>query len=707
MWVEIKKEHLFVVIAALCCSVPASAQSIETGYNTYGYPGLIDMPTAFSRPDAELAFTSSYFKNQLRNTLTFQITPRLSGSFRYSNLYDIRTSPTSPVFDFVFDRSFSLHYRLRDETAYLPAVALGLNDFVGTSLYSSEYIVASKTITPRFRVTGGLGWGRLAGVNSFSNPLSVFDDRFDTRPRNANEQGGLIRTNNWFRGDAAPFGGIEWQANERLTLTAEYSSDAYSNEDGNTFDYKIPFNFGATYRLRPNVLLSANYLYGSEIGAQVTFVTNPKNPPNFGGLDKAPPAVVPRPVNSAAALGWGDRPGSRSKIQNDLQTALAAQGITLYGFDLNTGSVRVQIENDTYLSTAQAIGRTARMMTAVMPGSITRFTVVPILNGVPGSSVSLNRSDLEQLDQQLDNSWESYTRAEIERVQDAGDPLTGLFPRFDYGFTPYAKPGLFDPDAPLRLDLGVAASATYEPAPGLVFSGRVRQKIIGNLDSATRESTSVIQKVRSEGYLYDKATGPTLQELTASYFFKPRADIYGRVTVGYLEEMYGGLSAELLWTPTNSSVSFGLEANYVKQRDFDQRFGFRDYAVATGHASVYRDVGNGFHITVDAGRYLAGDWGATLTVDREFKNGWKIGTFATLTDVSFDDFGEGSFDKGITLTIPINWLSGNPRKDNFSTTLRPVLRDGGARVNVPNRLYEVVRGSENEGLRESWGRFWR
>jgi len=132
---------------------------LETGYNTYGYPGLIDMPTAHGRPDAELGFTTSQFRNQLRNTLTFQITPRLSGSFRYANLYDITLSSGNTV-DFRFDRSFSLHYQLAKETGFRPAIAVGLNDFLGTGLYRSEYVVASKTLTPRLRVTGGLGCGK-------------------------------------------------------------------------------------------------------------------------------------------------------------------------------------------------------------------------------------------------------------------------------------------------------------------------------------------------------------------------------------------------------------------------------------------------------------------------------------------------------------------------------------------------------------------
>jgi hypothetical protein len=179
------------------------------------------------------------------------------------------------------------------------------------------------------------------------------------------------------------------------------------------------------------------------------------------------------------------------------------------------------------------------------------------------------------------------------------------------------------------------------------------------------------------------------------------------VTGGYLERMFGGISGELLWKRTDSPFALGAEINYVKQRDFDQLFGFQDYDVATGHVSAYIQLGGGFHAQVDAGRYLAKDWGATFSLDREFGNGWKVGAFATFTDVSFDDFGEGSFDKGIRITIPISWITGEPNKTDYSTTIRPLLRDGGARLDVGGRLYERVRPLQKPALQDGWGRFWR
>ncbi len=136
-------------------------------------------------------------------------------------------------------------------------------------------------------------------------------------------------------------------------------------------------------------------------------------------------------------------------------------------------------------------------------------------------------------------------------------------------------------------------------------------------------------------------------------------------------------------------------------------FGFQDYDVVTGHVSMYYDTPGDYHLQVDVGRYLAGDFGVTFGLDREFNNGFKVGAFATLTNVSSADFGEGSFDKGIRFEVPVSWFTGTSSKAKLRQVIRPVLRDGGARLNVANRLYEYTREERAGRIVGQWGRFYR
>lgn len=698
------------LLAKLVCSLlllpGALAAQDRTVLSFYGTPGLIDTPTAAPLPDGELAFTTSYFGDTSRNSLTFQVSPRLSGTFRYSAIQGFDGGDTR------FDRSFDLRYQLSFETQRRPAIAVGLQDFGGSGIYSGEFIVATKHFTPRFATTLGIGWGRYGSRNGFTNPLGVIDNRFETRPDNqlSIEETGRVEAEKWFRGDAAFFGGVQWRATDKLSFLAEYSSDAYTREqNAGAGRYPSPLNFGVNYQFDNGVDLGAYYLYGTDIGVLLNYSFNGKNPPFPGGREGAPPPIVPR--NSVAAASWGenwrDTAGRAERVEQSAAQAFAAQGLVLEGLAFTANRAQATLRNPTYDRFAQALGRAVRALANTLPPEIEVFEITIAEAGVPLSRAVFNRSDLEELEFALDGAWQTYARSEISDAYAGAPRSPGVYPRFSYNFGTYLQPSLFDPDNPIRADFGPELSVSYLPAPGLVFAGSVRQPLIGNLDQATRMSNSQLPRVRSDLVLYNTESELELSYLTGEKLFRPGKNLYGRVTAGYLERMYGGVSGELLWKPVNKRLALGAEINYARQRDFDMLLGFQDYDVITGHASAYYDFGNGYLAQIDAGRYLAGDWGATFSLDREFGNGMRVGAFFTLTDVPFDEFGEGSFDKGIRITVPISWLAGEPTRRGFGQVIRPVTRDGGARLDVRNRLYEFTRGAHGHELEEGWGKFWR
>ena len=81
------------------------------------------------------------------------------------------------------------------------------------------------------------------------------------------------------------------------------------------------------------------------------------------------------------------------------------------------------------------------------------------------------------------------------------------------------------------------------------------------------------------------------------------------------------------------------------------RFQLRDYQTTLGHINLFYDAGGLFDIEINAGRYLAGDWGITTNLSRRFGSGWVVGGYATFTDVPFAEFGEGSFVKQFMLAF--------------------------------------------------------
>lgn len=696
------------LMAGVAVPVGMSAENLTTGLNnTYGTPGgLIEMPTAEMAPDGQLSSTVAYFDGFTRTTLSFQITPRLSGSFRYTGTEDF-----SPNFSTYYDRSFDLRFRLFDEREWLPAVAIGLQDFVGTGVLSGEYIVATKSIGDRLRVTGGVGWGRLGSYGS--------DASFGTRAPFSFAgvgSGGSFNADSWFRGDMALFGGASFRINDKLSFSAEYSSDAYDIEKSRgIIKRSSPWNFALDYQWRPEVSLRAFSLHGDEIGAAITLSLNPKNPSVRGGSELAPLPVAVRPRGSAADLGWATQPGRRAALSASVDQSLDQAGIDLEAVRIEATSAHVVIRNERYDAQSQALGRTLRRLSRELPASVEMLHVTLVQNGIPLSTMTMRRSDLERLENAPASEALAAARfTDTLRFGDFPDPLPGAYPRFEWSIGPYLRTSLFDPVNPLRADVGIRARAGFFLGSGWVVSGSVAQKVAGNIDNISRPNNSLLPHVRSDVSLYQKTDQPFIEELTVAKYGRLGPDFYGRVTLGYLERMYAGVSGEVLWKPVDSRLAFGAEVNYLQPRDFDQQFGLRSRVTPggtipefSGHVSAYYDFGNGFHGQLDMGRYLAGDWGATIALDREFANGWRIGAFATQTDVSARQFGEGSFDKGIRFTVPLSWILGKPTTQKATAVIRPLTRDGGQRVDINGRLYDTVRGAHRPEIAKSWGKYWR
>ncbi len=701
----------FAMLAAF--SGAASAQEFPS-FNSYGSPGLIDMPSAEVAPDATIALTYGRIHDSNRLSLIFQMTPRLIGTFRYSGIqnFDNRDS-VDGVF---YDRSFDLRYQILTEGEIRPAVAIGLQDFIGTGIYSGEYLVATKTVTPQLKLTAGLGWGRLGSYNSVAT--------LGSRPVETLGEGGLPTPDRWFRGDMAVFAGMSYALNDRLNFTLEYSSDDYEREaEFGGFDHSSPFNFGVDYRFKNNTQLSLYYAYGNTIGAQVTVSLNPKSTGVPGGNESAGVPVKPREPADIQDLGWASTPAGLAAVEDNtaqrLVTSLEKEKLEVEGFDLQGRSATLKLRNPIYGAPAQAIGRAARVMTRVLPASVEQFTIIPSENGMPMSAVTMRRSDLEALEN--DAAVEMLARTTITDAFGRAPAVDmSQYPKFTWSLTPYYAYSAFDPQDPLRIDVGARLSGELEVTPNMVLSGSIKKKVLGNLDTITRIDESKLPRVRTNYSYYAREGDPQIDRLTLDLYARPGPDLYGRLSMGYLEQMYAGVSGELLWKPVDSRFALGAELNYVRRRDYDGMLGLlsnttvdpvsgveRDIPDVNGHVSAYYAFGNGFHGQVDMGRYLAGDYGATVTVERQFTNGWRVGAFATFTDVSGDDFGEGSFDKGITLTIPLSIGLGTPSRKTQTETIRTIQRDGGARLNVSNRLYEQVRTWHEPDVANTWGRFWR
>jgi len=694
---------------------PSRVTADRPSLNLYGVTGLIDMPSAESQPDGQVSATYAMFANTTRRNFTFQLLPRLSATLRYATINDWGQG-TDPDYN-LFDRSLDLQFQLLKESgAWQPSIALGFRDFLGTGVYSGEYLVATKTVQD-FKFSAGLGWGRLAGIGATENPFCAISDTMCDRDDDFGE-GGDVAWGRFFRGeDMGVFGGVEWTTPiEGLTLKAEYSSDTYDREQvSNSFKRKSPWNFGAEYRLRPGITLGGYYMYGDAVGFNIAFSANPKEPLVPQNLDPAPVPVNPRPPGPHSTA-WVENTKARETLISAISKAMSDEGVTLQEVKFSPTVVDVRIINRRINEAPKAIGRTARILAAGMPYSVEDFRITPIEDGVPTTTVTINRTALER---QADRpqagaaSWRDVSVAGAQPMLEGDDVWRrDVYPLVDWAILPVPSLQFFGGNEGFRPQLSAEFRGVVRVTQGLSFTGRVRQPLLGEFADPgpdENDEDKGLPPVRRQSGRYYSGWQPKLMRATGDYLFKVNPDTYGRVSAGYLERAFAGVSSEVLWKPVDQNWGLGAELNWVAQVNYEGLgFGYYDYDVVMGRTSLYWDTGwYGIEAQVDAGRYLAGDWGATLTLMRQFANGWEIGAFVTKTDVPASDFGEGSFDKGILLTIPLRWTTPFETRQAINGDLRSLSSDGGAQLNIANRLYPTVRDFDKRRLERSWGEFWQ
>ncbi len=699
---RIRRKALLARAAALIASL-VSPMGQTAGYadwssDDFGEIGLIQMPTARFAPDGEfrVGVSTAYPYNQILFAL--QWLPWLETGFRYSEVHNRRYGPAAFSGDQTYkDRSIDLKLRLHEESRLLPAFALGIRDIGGTGLFATEYLVASKEIAS-LDWTLGLAWGRAGARGGIRNPLAAASNDFEDRPRT--DDRGDLGFDRLFSGhDIGLFGGLQWQTPvPNVSLKLEYDGNDYKSEAlGNDRDVDSPVNFALNYRLAQTIDLSAGLERGNTFMARVVVYTNfaRDRGPNKT-LD--PPATPVFAVEPEHANAVAQAPAADAAFFERVRTELERQQIHLLAMEPNVvrADLQVWFTQDLSRDEARAVGRIGQTLATMAPPHYTTFTVSHLVADAEGYRVVLNRQSLEKaIDFRArpgtigDTLHTLPTRTDDYKTAPFQSPTS--YPDFSWSTGPAVRQHIGGPDDFYFGQLWWRLGGSVALSPRWSFAGVLGADIYNNFDGLKQTSDSRLPKVRSDIVRYLKEGKNNLVRLETNYAWSPRPSWYARLSGGIFEEMYGGVAAELLYRRTGSRWAVGLDVNRVRQRDFDQRFSFRDYEVTTGHLTGYFDLPFwDMSARLSAGRYLAGDAGGTLELSRRFDSGIVAGIFATKTDVSSEDFGEGNFDKGIFVVLPFDLFFSKSTRRAVPIVFRPLTRDGGQKVRDGTSLFGLT-----------------
>jgi hypothetical protein len=665
-----------------------NAGEVSPSYAVQGGIGLWQTPTARMGSEGDLAV--SYTDNQEYRfwSATLQLFPWMESTVRYA---DVRTRLYSndPGFSgdqTLKDKGIDVKFRLLEEDFYLPEFSIGFRDIGGTGLFASEFMAASKTWGPLdFHL--GLGWGYLGTGDDFTNPFCQLKESFCEREAGYSGNGGKIEFGKFFHGNTSLFGGIEYQTPvEGLTLKLEYEGKTYVTDRAGNLPQDSHWNVGAVYRWR-DFDFNMNYQRGNTFGFGVSYKMNLHTAKQVK-IDEPPRALfnpnVPENMESV------DRARLYRALQYDAGFVLSAVNVqsnemAFYGTQLN------------YRDDDEATQRIGRIIASELPDSIKRYKIVenvgtnPMLETVIDADSFKLAARLETLENDISSS---YVRSDTSRQtldQYHPNKTSGLF----YGMESFWIQSFGSPEDFYLYQGGLFFTGGYTFNSNLSMRGSLKVNVVENFDKFTFTVDNLntpLPRVRTLVKEYVSRSRVTMESAFVHWFDRLGKNTYAQAYAGYLETMFGGVGGEIMYRPVDSNVFFGLDLNYVQQRSYENDWDFFDYKVLTGHANIYwrPSFMPDTQFTVNIGQFLAKDKGVNIDFAKRFDSGVIVGAYAALTNVSADEYGEGSFTKGFYLSIPFDLFVVEPATGRGKFPWVPIGRDGGQKLLRPVELRSLT-----------------
>ncbi|QDQ25712.1 phosphatase PAP2 family protein [Chitinimonas arctica] len=673
-----KRPRSALLLPLLISSLFAQADS-----SLGGQSGLIQMPDARIGPDGTWRLGYNQQSPYRAIWSSISLMPWLEASGRFTRVSGVKGFAVDQGYGDYGDKAFAAKLKLHEEEGWLPSVVLGIDDFEGTGLFSSQYLVASKQIGP-LDVSLGYGKKRIDGA----------------------------------------FGGVRYALPfaENVRLVAEYEANNYANAQGKAANRKKGVNVGVEYKWGwLNGQLSR--LNDGTVGANL-FVSVPLNQKEFIPKFDEPAVMASLPPRPTEQQWHND-----TQYRRNLLRALSKQDFRDIRFNLSGTTLQLSLTNTRISKPSRIAGRAARIALAHAPFG-TREIVVTIEQN--GSSIqsyeftdtdalsnyfngSLSREKLartitirqpspnEQL--QKDEAAELLTalddmRYSTELQAGGGSGELGQLTIRDTGLSNLRispKIGTYfnDPSGVLKYDLYLHSGLTARLARNTFVELAATATVLENVSTVTQASNSELPHVRSDIADYKRDGRYTLSRAVVNQYFHLDKGLYGRASAGLYEEMYGGVGGQVLYQPDGAPVSFDLAVDWLKQRGTAGDFRFRDYKTTTAIASLhYRIPSQGITATVRAGRFLARDEGARFEMSRRFQSGVEVGAWYTVTnghDITSPGTPSKPYrDKGIFMTVPLNIMLTRDTAATGSYGLSPWTRDVGQMVNSPGDIYSHV-----------------
>ena len=631
---------------------------LSSNYALNSGSGYILTPNANLQKEGNIALNISYYEPLNRIALIASPFDWMEASIFYT---DVNVHKYAPNLDQSYkDKGFNIKFLLKEQGNF-PSLAIGFDDIAGTSIFKGEYLVSTMKYES-FEYSLGYGFGYYGTRGNIKN---IF--RNGERDKWNQSTGGQINFNDMFNGKTSLFGAFKKTFQKiELDLTVEYDGSLH-----NTAIDQIPgfarylpksrYNFAINKKLN-NFNFSLSKIKGRTIAYQLTYQRN---------------------IKDSKKTEYSSQNLSKNKSYTEILNKLANNNIYLQkaNFTKDKKTLDIEIVQNAYFNQESLLKNISRDLRGDDDLEITYRVRNGALELYEAKSATHNNK-LE---------LKPFKDTEYEFLPNIPYPISS------YNFDTRVVSHVGSPSGFYFGGIEGILSFTSILNDNTELKSLIKAPIYNNFSSLDYDPNKTeIPQVRTDIQFYLKNQRIVIEELKLNKFLNLKNNHYAFFSIGHLEQMFSGIHTEYLYRPFESLFSLGFEISAVKKRDYDQKIlSFNKFKTLTGHFNFYlMEPKNRILAHFSYGKYLARDYGYTLDISRRFQNGSSIGFFFSQTNLSPEQFGEGSFDKGVYFKFPLNLFSNTSSNSFYKFSYKPVTRDGAAKLQVSENLYELTLNSQ-------------
>ena len=668
-----KRFFLVFIILIFLRGIARSGDAPFNYPSNFGITGLMAIPTARVMDKYKYRVGLSVIEPYRHLFVTFTPLKHLELNGMVTEIKGVRGFSGSAYkkYGSYKDKDIDFKYQIFGETKYIPAIAIGGNDLIGTRLYASQYLVFSKQIYP-FDFTVGLANGRY-GKKQLGRSRSTFEFEMLHHPIS------------WLK-NSKFFWGIEFAPSAKFAFMMDYNPTDYSKQTRDPAwkkyfknkKVKSHFDFGVRYKPTKWSEIDLSYQRGEKFAFNfsMTFNIGKRMLPEYYPPYIEPYEYIKYPKLKRIALG------------------LEKMGFSNIAISKFNNEIYIAAQNDKYFYPTRALGVVIQILESFKFDRNKIFHIILTNNFVPMFEFTTTQANIEDLKNGVFTNDEFLYMSKM-KFKNIYLPDTDLLVNrkwYDYGLKPAIETFLNDPSGFFKYRAGISAYAKFFPwKGGTVFSSIT--KYFFNDISTINKPLSI--PVRSDFPLYMEQK-LTLESLLFNQYFKING-FYFRFTGGLLETEYAGLDLEAAKPLFSGKLDLGIGGSIVKKRAYKNVFGFeygsnikRFYTPAFVYSRYY--LNPDLFVDLKAGRFLAGDRGVKFSVSKDI-GGVILSAWYTMTDTSVfkDNVNKGYHDYGVALSLPLRLFTKKDTKTTYYYSLSPWTRDVGQDIAHYGSLFDYLR----------------